>query len=301
MTRSHDEDGGLGHRPERSRAARVWLMHESPQASAPARTAEPTCESRCLTRRTCAQPPDSSWRLSRPGVGRMAGARLCAESSRPSGYVPRAPRRFASNASDPAWPVGTFARRRRTRAGGRHCARSGSQVLKPIVRCNAVDVVEDQRHAQPAPLLTLPAELAAAGLQPLGVEPFLQRASRIGGVPDENLHERHGSTLVTSKRAQPSSRRVEVVCRDVPDLLDVSPQRLVVAARWSHTEPSQRIGIRLRFRDRLANLLLGESWSPWHEHMFAPVPDRIAALTDVARKARCLAGAYPELAPWGVV
>jgi len=65
-----------------------------------------------------------------------------------------------------------------------------AQVLDPIVVADAVDVIEDQRHASPAPHLTLAAELALTRLEARLVEPLLQMATRERRALDEDLVKR---------------------------------------------------------------------------------------------------------------
>jgi hypothetical protein len=72
------------------------------------------------------------------------------------------------------------------RAVGTH----DSQVFKPVVVADPVDVVDDQRHSATAPHLVLTAHFAAARFQPVLVQPILQFAAGVGRAFDEYLLER---------------------------------------------------------------------------------------------------------------
>src|SRR5437763_8417233 len=83
------------------------------------------------------------------------------------------------------------------------------QVLEPVVRRDAVDVVEDQRHAAAPPVLALAAQLATPLLQAGVVEPLLQLPAAVAGVLDEHLLEWDRAEPPT--RAHMYRRHVEVV------------------------------------------------------------------------------------------
>jgi len=67
-----------------------------------------------------------------------------------------------------------------------------------------------------------------------------------------------------------SARRVEVIGRDLPDLVNVPSKESVVAARGAQTELPQRLGVRQRGGDRLSCRVFIISR---HERMFASRPD----------------------------
>jgi hypothetical protein len=73
------------------------------------------------------------------------------------------------------------------------------EVLEPIVRGHAVDVVEDQRHAAPAPPLVLTAELAAPLLEAFGEQALLERPAAVLRPGDEDLLQRARATTRSSR------------------------------------------------------------------------------------------------------
>src|SRR5215218_4398605 len=64
------------------------------------------------------------------------------------------------------------------------------EILEPVVGRDAVDVVEDQRHARAAPQLVLAAHLAAALLDALRIKTPLEVPPVVRGVGDEEVLER---------------------------------------------------------------------------------------------------------------
>ena len=138
------------------------------------------------------------------------------------------------------------------------------QVLEPVVVCDAVDVVEDQRscgrprHSSPCRTARRP------GLRARFVQPALQRAPAIGRAA------RPGPPRAASRRR----RRWRPTCaygRSGPCGILHTPrpslEQRVVAARRAHAEPAQRL-------DQLVDAAIASRAAAsrvarWHEHMFA--------------------------------
>jgi hypothetical protein len=137
-----------------------------------------------------------------------------------------------------------------------------AQVLDAVVSGDTIDAVEDQRHPAPAPVLALPAELAAALLQSGGVQAPLEASTGVGRVLDQDLFKGDG-----------------VVPAQLPALRE-RPERQMIAARCPHPQPAKRLGIRQRICHRLARLGLCISLASlrFSEHMFAVAAGRISQL-----------------------
>ena len=108
-----------------------------------------------------------------------------------------------------------------------------AQVLEPVVVRNPVDVVDDERHLNPAPFLALAADLALSFLQPGFVESSLERRPVVCRVGRQHLLERHRSMSAHLCRA--GLFGIEVIGRDLPDLVHVFAKEPVIAACWPET------------------------------------------------------------------
>jgi hypothetical protein len=84
---------------------------------------------------------------------------------------------------------------------------------------------------------------------------------------DEYLLQRD---LGLTNGASLRSRRIKVVSRDPPDLIDPAPEEPVISAVRTQIQLSEGLGIGERLSNRLLSLV---SRVPWHEHMFASTPD----------------------------
>jgi hypothetical protein len=146
------------------------------------------------------------------------------------------------------------------------------QVLEPVVVADAVDVVEDQRHPRPAPLLVLAAELAALRLEPDVIQTLLELGAVVTAVLDEHLFERNRRARSLACPLASDFASIEVGRRDAP-LPCVLPESSEVAPRRAQTERAQRLGHRPRARNGGFEFSAGEGAG--HERMFAP-PPRIA-------------------------
>jgi hypothetical protein len=112
-----------------------------------------------------------------------------------------------------------------------------AEVLEAIVVPYAVDVVEDQPHAQASPHLALPTHLASKLLEPRFDEPALQPLTLVSGSLHEHLVERY---RLAPGRTRPAP--VEVVRRDAPQR-EVLLQGRLIAPRGTHPEPDQRVEV----------------------------------------------------------
>jgi hypothetical protein len=142
------------------------------------------------------------------------------------------------------------------------------QVLEAVVVRDAVDVIDDQRHALAPPKLTLAALLAAALLEPLAEETLLEVLAAVRRVADEDLGDRDRLSAV--RRAPP--RRAKMAGVDAPPAR-VALDRRGVAAGGAIAEPAQGLRPGDGRGDRPLELLPGEPGSAFHEHMFVFHPD----------------------------
>ena len=163
---------------------------------------------------------------------------------RSSGRGPSACRRRASSSAGAQSSAGTSCRSAGTpdpratpvlapamRVERRRAVRADDpEVLEPVVVGDAVDVVEDQRHPPPVPLLALPAELARARLEPVVVEPLLELPALV-----RRAARRGSPRAAIGARAARRRRADEVVGRDVP-LVEPAAQQPVIAAGGAQPE-----------------------------------------------------------------
>jgi hypothetical protein len=63
------------------------------------------------------------------------------------------------------------------------------EVLDPIVRCDPIDVIEDQRHRLASPFLSLTTKLTSTDLQTFAKEAPLESPAAVARVLDKNLIE----------------------------------------------------------------------------------------------------------------
>jgi hypothetical protein len=82
-----------------------------------------------------------------------------------------------------------------------------AEVLKTVVICNPVDVVEHERHSVAVPELSLAAHLADGLLDAGREKPLFQLAPSVGRVLDHGLLERQLARLAS---ATPPSMGIEV-------------------------------------------------------------------------------------------
>jgi hypothetical protein len=148
-----------------------------------------------------------------------------------------------------------------------------AKVLEPVVAPLAVDVVQDEGDALAAPELALATHLAPPLLQAECVEPPFDHPAGVLRVTHEHLLDRQ---LTVLEAAAPCPVGIEVVRRDLPDLVRPPPEYGVVAAGVADTQPSEGLTPVRGRRDRLARVSLGVS--AWHERMFAGRSDSVVAV-----------------------
>lgn len=134
------------------------------------------------------------------------------------------------------------------------------QVLEPVVVPDSVDVVQDQCHAAPPPVLVLTAELADRLDEPGCEQPRLQIASRVARVLNKDAFERSRAGEISIPRAA----GVEVIGRDLPDPVHPAPEDAMVASVGIDSEPPKRLGVRVRGGDGFLGVLSGV---PWHANV----------------------------------
>ncbi len=128
------------------------------------------------------------------------------------------------------------------------------QILDPVVLRRPVDVIEDQRHAAATPVFVLAAHLTNTLLHTHLEEPLLDLAPRVGRSADKDLGQRPWRAMEVSRR---SRSRIEVVGRDLPNLVYVFLQQSVITTRRPHAKTTQHLAVRLRHGNRLTCLVLG--------------------------------------------
>jgi glycine/D-amino acid oxidase-like deaminating enzyme len=142
-----------------------------------------------------------------------------------------------------------------------------AQVLESIVVGHTIGVIENQRHFATAPSFVLAAQLARPDLQALLEQAILEVRPRVGRALDQDPAQ---SDRLTSKRLCASTVRIKMIDGYLPDLLDILAQRSMVATRWAHSKPPQRIRVTSRGGDCRPGFLLRVSRSSTcHERMFA--------------------------------
>jgi hypothetical protein len=101
-------------------------------------------------------------------------------------------------------------------------------------------VVEDQRDPVTAPDLTLTAVLAHPLLDALGVQAALERRPAVARVLDEHFLER---LRRCPENVASHCGSIEVVCRDLPDLVDPPAEEAMIAAMRLQAESSQGVRV----------------------------------------------------------
>lgn len=143
------------------------------------------------------------------------------------------------------------------------------KVFEPVVRRDAVNVVQDQSHLLASPVLVLSTQLAGAALEPLVVEASLQMVAGVGRVLYENGCER---CRVKAPVPPLSPIWVEVLGRDAV-ALDQFPQRLVIPTGRAQLEDPQGLGHAVGALHRRSNLLFGMPRLSWHTRTLVRASD----------------------------
>jgi hypothetical protein len=144
-----------------------------------------------------------------------------------------------------------------------------AQVTEAVVRRGAVDVIEDQRHLFPMPVLALTAQLTLPAQQARVVETLLELPAVVVRILDQHLVQR---CRLRAPGAPERPDRLEMLGRDVV-LLDQLAESSVVATRRPKPEAPQSCGEAWRVGDCVSNLLLGVPRTAWRTRTLVRATD----------------------------